>query len=89
MFAVHCDWLGLGIGETESAALRDARAHDADTDLCDTCFIARDAADYVRKGGDCRALRVTLDAAGLDVLVLCPKPRAPAPARPHACHANL
>ena len=73
MFAAHCAGLVVGLGETESRALRDARRngftplHAPDLDVC---LITRDAARYVAAGGDCRALALTLQGDGLDLLVL-------------------
>jgi hypothetical protein len=57
LYAVHCDQLVLGIGKTATRAEKDAVAHGAELDGCDTCRITLEAATHVLAHGDCRGLR--------------------------------
>lgn len=66
LYAIHCDGLVLGFGRTPRRAEADAKAHDADLDLTETCLITLEAATHVLSGGDCRALRLTRNDADPD-----------------------
>ena len=56
-YAVHCDLLVLGIGETEDEAFLNAESHGAElNDTLSAALITEDAAAYVQGGGDCRGL---------------------------------
>ena len=71
MFAVHTDGLVMGVGETEALAYANAESHGSEDDsLLNLCEITDDAARYVKKGGDCRALIFRIDANGEDVIML-------------------
>lgn len=56
-YAAHTDRLVLGVGDTPEAALADAELNGAENEsLLDICEISEPAAEYVQRGGDCRAL---------------------------------
>lgn len=57
LYAVHCDRLVLGIGRSATGAEKDAIAHGAELEGCETCRITLEASVHVLGHGDCRALR--------------------------------
>ena len=71
MFCVHTDGLILGVGETPEAAYADADLHGSeDETLLDLCEISKAAAEYVARGGDCRALTLITLKNGEDRFII-------------------
>lgn len=71
MYAVHCDGLVLGVGESPDAAYADAEDHGSeDESLLDLCEISAPAAEYVTRGGDCRALTLVTLRNGEDRFII-------------------